>query len=653
MKRNLLLLFVALSLSLILASFLDYESTQAGSPLTTELLSDHSLTTADTFFNNYGYGVETSGNIAHVYWQESGNNTEGTDLFYRQIPGGSTIQLSDPALSEGDVSVVWFDTAVAPDGTFHMIWLEDTDTTEAGDLFYWSAATGTLLLSDHTETEGYVQPALNTLSLIMDANGNPHTFWTEETGSAEGEDFFYWSLATGTVLLTDRSQTEGNDVDFGPNKLQIGDDGVVHITWGELGNDGTTPTYFYWNSSLATPVILPNIRTSIVAGNVAHIIGWTAIEGPISYWNSSTQSLQTIPSSSDPGGIIFVNSLIADSTNTVHLFWSEGVSNVCLSHWNSATQTTDDLVMGDVCYPSWSVYVDHSDNFHTVVVDQPSGTFRFRYWNDTLANPIVVPIGNTSNNGKLTGIDGSSMVHLTWIESSGSDDNYYHWDNVNQTVNNLSQLAGSDTLISSTESQIEQSSNGELYMLWSEQITSTGALQNFSWNSEVNATQNLFTELGISSLSFDFDMTMDFVESGVPYFIWHGTPTSGADGFYLWDSARDEVHLAGESLPCTEVGGPYGNDSDIFGNIYLAWQDDSTGTNYFWSEASGQVDLSLTAASDTLCHAPRVKTGDSDRVFVVWIEESDDAGEGLDIYGGWLDAPNTFGNVVYLPFITK
>lgn len=652
MKRNFMLLLSCLSSLFFLISVIGDQPIMAGSILTTQLLSDHDLTIADSTFNNYGYGVEISGSVAHVIWQESGNDTEGIDLFYRQLPDGSTVRLSDPTLSEGDVNPVWFDTAVAPDGTFHMIWLEDTNTTEAGDLFYWSANTGTLLLSDHTQTEGYVQPAQNTLTINLDSNGHPHVIWFEETSTAEGKDLFYWNPSAGTVLLTERSQTQGSDVNMGPNSLNIGDNGIPHVTWAEYGNDGSTPTYFYWDSSLATPVILPGIRSIIVAGNVAHIIWWTAMEGPINYWNSSSQSTQAIPASADnSGGIIFVKPLVADSANNVHLVWAKGIAGICLAHWDSASQTTEDLVTGDTCYPPWNVYVDNSDNLHTVIVDEPMGNFRFRYWNNTLVNPIPVPISNSSNNGKLSGITGSNLVHLTWIESSGTDDNYYHWDNVGQTVSNLSQLAGSDTHIGSMGRQIEQSSNGELYMLWSEQINGTGTSKTLYWNSATDTTQNLFTELGISSVNVSFDeMTMDFLRSGVPYFIWHGTPNSGPEGFYLWESAQDEVHLAGESLPCTEVGGLFSNDSDNFGNIYLAWQDDATKTNYLWSQANGQIDLSLTSTIETMCDPPKVAVNALGDMFVVWIEESDVAGEGLDMYGGWIERA---ASNIYLPFVVK
>ena len=644
MKRaGLLLVMTLASLFFIHAAYEPTPTIAGSNPLTTALLSDHSLTEADTFISNYSYDLVTHNNVAHVYWQESGNGTEGTDLFYRQLPGGSTIRLSDPALSEGDVNTFLHDTAVAPDGTFHMIWLEDTGTSEANDLFYWSAATGTALLSNRTETEGFVKFNSTTLHLIMDTNGNPHTFWYEDTGTSEGYDLFYWSKSTGTVLLTDRSQTEGSDVNFGPNRLATGEDGTAHVTWAEVGNDSSTSTYFYWNSTLATPIILPGIQSSIVAGNVAHIIWGGQSEGPLFYWNSATQSSQTIPSSSDPGGYVFAR-MVADSTNTVHVLWSEGASNICLSHWDSTNQTSSELVTGEVCLFPWNIYVDNTDSLHTVVGDQPSGIKRYRYWNDNLANPIPVFSGNSSSDGTMTGIEGTNEVHITWIDSPGPgpDSNFYHWDNVNQTVNTLSEAVGANI-------QAEPSSNGILYLLWDESVN--GSPQNFFWNSETNATQNLFTELGISSIpSGDNEMTLAFLQSGLPFLTWYGTPTVGPDGFYLWDSAQDEIHLVGESEPCLEIGDSFSNDSDTFGNIYLAWQDTATKTNYWWSKATGQVDLSLTSAAETNCNTPVTAVSDNGSVFVMWIEASDVAGEGQDVYAGWVERST---NSTFISFIVR
>lgn len=653
MKRIFLLIF-GFAVPFFLLSSLGFDPVTAGTtnPLTVELLSTHSQTSADTTLNAYGYGLEVSSHAAHLYWQESGNGTEGTDLFYRQLPGGSTVRLSDPAKSEGDVALGPFDTAVAPDGTFHIIWLEDTGTAEGGDLFYWSAATGTLLLSDHSQSEGYVQPAFNTISLTLDVNGNPHTFWHEVTGTTEGEDLFYWTPLTGTRLLTDRSQTEGNDVDFGPNFLQTDDNGNAHITWAEFGNDGFTETYFYWNSSLSLPVNLPNIRSFAVAANTAHIIWQSATEGPIVYWNSVTQSAQTIPSSADtPGGIINTSGLIKDSTGALHLFWVKGISGVCLAHWDTVGQTTEDIVAGDECYPFWNVFLDSSDNFHTIVVDQTISGHRYRYWNSTLTTPIPIPIGISINRGKLTGIAGTDEVHVTWTETSGIDENYYHWDNLSKNVTNLSQLAGTDTQISTVGIQVLPSSNGELHMLWSEAINGTGTFHNLYWNSSTSATVDLFTELGIDTIDSNFGtMKINFLADGLPYTVWPGTPTSGPTGFYVWDSSTDIVHLAGESSPCSSIGRYYRSGADQLGNIYLAWQDEGTKTNFLWNQTSGQIDLSQTNTAETSCLPPLVAVSDNGRVFAMWIEESDVTGEGLDVYGGWLDVNI---HAVYLPMITK
>lgn len=653
MKRIFLLIFgFAVSFFLNFVSGFGQATAGTTTPLTVELLSTHSQTSANSTFNNYGYGLVAGVTTAHAYWQENGNGAEGADLFYRQLPDGSTVRLSDPALSEGDVDIVWFDTAVGQDDTFHIAWLETGSATEAYDLYYWSAATGTLLLTDRTQTEGYVQPAAGTLTLLLDADNKAHIIWFEDTNSAEGSDLFYWSLATGTELISDHSQTEGSGIGFGPNRLILDGNGTAHVTWSEYGTDGVTTNYFYWNSSLSNSVNLPGIRSFVVANNVAHIIWQSATEGPIVYWNSTTQNAQPISSSADtPGGIINTGGLIEDSTGAVHIFWVKGIAGICLAHWDTVSQTTEDLVTGNQCYPFWNVFLDSSDNFHTIVVDQPSSAHRYRYWNETLATPVTIPIGSSVNQGRLMGIEGTDEVHVTWIETVGSDDSFYHWDNIAQNATNLSTLAGADTHISSTGIQVLPSSNQELYMLWSEGINGTGSFHNLYWNSATNTTVDLFAQLDIDSINSGFDpMEVNFLADGLPYTVWPGIPTSGPAGLYVWDSGQDIVHFAGQGSPCSELSRYYSSEADQQGNIYLVWQDNGTKTSYLWSQASGQVDLSQTTAAETECDPPLVAMSDNGRLFAMWIEESDVAGEGLDVYGGWLDVP---GYDVYLPMVMR
>lgn len=648
MNRAYLLFVSTFIIAFSLSPITKPEIIQAGGTgLNTQLLSDHSLTEADTVFNIYGYDVVTSGDVAHVYWQESGNGTEGIDLFYHQIPGGNTIRLSDPALSDGDVSHVWHDSAVAPNGTFHMIWIEETNTAEGSDLFYWSLATGTLLLSNHSETEGDVQPVYGVLSLVLDKNGNPHLFWYEETGTTEGEDLFYWNSKGGTILITNHSLTQGNVNHYGSTDLQTDDSGIAHIIWSEISNNGVTLTYFYWNPSLGIPINFPDaIDSLIVFGEIAHIFGTKSNLGPITYWNSSTQNTQIIPSSSDPVRFIFYK-VAVDSKNTIHLIWGE--EDVCLSHWDSSSGMTEELFTGVDCNPLWGFYIDNLDILHTTVVDHPGGANRFRYWNSSMTNPVEVPNDDSPYTGELIGIEDTNIVHLIWTENSGANDDYYHWDNINQVSMNISQSAGFDTPISPVGRQVEQSSDSELYMLWSELNNGTGTFQNFYWNSKINSTQNLFTELGINSISSN-EITMAFLHTGTPYFTWYGIPNTGTEGFYLWDSAQDEIHLMGESEPCTVSDKSYSEDRDILGRIYVAWQGIQTNTNYWWSQATGQIDLSLTSADEPTCTPPVTAVSDNGTVFVVWIEESDVASEGLDIFGGWMES--TVRNN-HLPFIAR
>lgn len=656
MKRNFLLLFATLILSFALTSVFDYESTQAGSPLTSELLSDHTLTSASATFPYIGFGIETSDDVAHVYWQENGDGAEGSDLFYRQIPGGSTIRLSDLSQTEGDVYTFTEDSrgsAIAPDGTVHIIWLEETNTSEKDDLFYWSAATGTLLLSDRTETEGFVY--IPNVLLELDKDGNPHVLWYEETATGEGRDIFYWNRTTGTHLLTDRNQTEGGFVNFSYVKILLSDNGTPHISWSEFGNDGTTPLYFYWNPSFTTPAIFPDLRsfaTITVVEDTAHT-AWQSgfLDGPIVYWNSSTKTEQIIPSSDDnPTGL----ALEVDSANNIHILWSEAQTNNCLSHWDSVSQLTEVIVTGENCRSSYGTYIDDSDVIHTIYTDDPTGNddYYLHYWNSTLANPNLLKA-----NTYYTSVDnllgtGNGVVHVTWRElPNSSDDNLYHWDNVSQTVTNLSQLAGSNSRLGPRATPALNNAE-ELHLLWPEQVNGSSDYEYFYWNSEDKTIQNLFTKFGISSLpssSLD-ELTMAYTENGAPYLIWYGLPDNGPEGFYFWNSAKDEIHLLGESLPCNGGSYSFSNDSNLLGNIYFAWLDGSTFTNYFWSETSGQVDISSTVVSEIYCDPPFVKVSDNGRIFVVWIEESDTAGEGLDLFAGWIE---TSISQVFLPIATK
>ncbi len=656
MKRNFLLLFITFSLSFALASAFDYEPTQAGSSFTTELLSDPNLTAGDAMFR---YAVKTNGDIAYAYWQENGNNSEGIDLFYRQLPGGSTIQLSDPALSEGDVSPVWYDAAVAPDGTFHIVWLEETNTAEAGDLFYWSADTGTLLLSDRTQTEGGVQSSY-TLDLVLDKNSIPHIIWHEETGTAEGEDLFYWSPTTGTILLTDRSETEGDYLIFGLTNLLLDDDGTPHIVWSEYGNDGTTAAYFYWNPTLGTPTILPAIEEMVVAGTEAHIFWLLAGQGPIHYWNSSTATDIIIPSSTNTVSFSIAKPrMFSDSNDTVHILWGEPGTNVCLSHWDSDNQATSNVATGENCDPYWALEVDSNGRFHAIVPDKPSGSpgYRIKYWNSDMADSVIVKSTDNLNitSVTLSAPSNSSPAYLTWMETTSDnlDSNFFQWNSSAQVVLNLSESAGENTLISATTQLIRVNEAGDLHMIWSEQIDGIGSSQFLYWNSVTNTTQNLFTDLSITSLHPILNrLYLNLQEDGSPYVVWHGTVTGDPEGLYVWDSAKNELLSAGESSICSSFNSQSAKDS----NFYFTWQDEITLTNYFWNKDDGQITLNLTTASETVCAPPALEVSQSGRVFVLWLEESDTDGEGLDVYAGWLDAPDTVNNtnsVIYLPFITK
>ena len=649
MKRPSNFLLLGLSILLILSAVSGTNNTQAGAsnPFTTELLSDHSVTAEFTPFLYIEYGILTSGDTAHVYWLEGSSGSESTNIFYRQVPGGSTTRLSNLTLSEGEVQTGSMDSLISPDGTPHIIWTEETDSTEKVDLFYWSKSSGTLLLSDHSQTEGHAQSGA--FPFLLDRSGTPHLVWHEETDSNEGRDIFYWTPSTGTILLTDHSASEGSIISQNM-KLVLDDNDTPHITWQENGGPNV---YFYWNPSLFAPVSFPDFYSNItftVVENVAHFV-WRAeaeVEGPLVYWNSATQVEQILPTSSGTPNSL---KLFPDSSNDIHIVWSQRDTNACLSHWDSVTKTTQVLVLGENCEYSVGSYVDNLDTIHSLIIDEPTGSSdgRLRYWNSTLTNPILIPTNLTSVPDLIGTNDG--VVHATWSESPNVlDSNFYHWDNISQAATNLSQLAGDNSRLGPREQPMLNSAD-ELHLLWTEDVNGLGVDEYFYWNSVDKTIHNLFTDLGISSLpAWQLeDLIMSHSGDGSPYFYWYGIPTTGPEGFYFWDSSQDEVQLLDEGVPCKGIYHVISQDHDIFGNVYLAWIDQVSFTNHFWSESSGKIDFNLTAASDG-CDPPIVKVSETGDIFTVWIEESDVAGEGLDLYAGWLES--SIENV-YLPLTVR
>jgi len=243
-----------------------------------------------------------------------------------------------------------------------------------------------------------------------------------------------------------------------------------HVGWQEMGNDGFTPTAFYWNGGMSTPVNLPGMDRMLLSGGTAHIIWSDLLEGPVYYWNSATQSAVPVPAVGGSTAVFDMGyrNMFIDSAGTVHIFFSQTNEYICLAHWDSVNQST------------------------AVAISSDPATTNYCAW------PAVLKM------------DSGDRFHA---------------------------LASGD-------------------------------------------------------------------------------PKSGQQ--------RD---------------------------LYLTWQEDTAQVNRFWSDGGGLVDLSMTAAVETYCYPPVVTVGENGRLFLAWMEESDTAGEGLDIFAAWIES--TLQNSAFLPLLAK
>ncbi|HFE65722.1 MAG TPA: hypothetical protein ENJ93_00545, partial [Chloroflexi bacterium] len=158
------IVFLAAILLTLTAAFFTTDPLRAtpAAPPTPILLSDHNKTEG-----NVG-APQWYGN--HTLWTEL-NGSEGEDLFYSAPPFTQTIRLSDLAQTEGSANYMHTRIAEAADGAPHVIWLEETGTSEGYDLFYWTPVSGTLRLTDRNLTEGSPELSRVLMDIQVDENG--------------------------------------------------------------------------------------------------------------------------------------------------------------------------------------------------------------------------------------------------------------------------------------------------------------------------------------------------------------------------------------------------------------------------------------------------------------------------------------------------
>lgn len=556
----------------------------------------------------------------HVSWSEDTNTNEGFDLFYRQLPFGETINLSDHAQSEGLNTISSWSVLPSPDKNTAVIWSEYTPNMNS-DLFIWRESyTTPLNLSVPDLTLGNVA----TSQLFIDSNSNAYVLWAENTmNGSSSEELYLWNEATGTRQALSQDAFGGTI----SNLQAVLENDALFAIWSEYAGSVEPGGPFFWNSisnlrqnlsSLTNPVSFPSaLKLNVTPGNIAHVI-----------WLEAVDSFE----------------------------------NVCPYHWDSTSDVTESLIpdTNDCLARSVTSAQDANGHIHIIWANEISlDTIGLYYWDVNSSTKITVT--ETIQDSDISFQQYSNFLALTpgqanvlWIADSmvaneGKD--LYYWNSTNQTVQNLSDHAltyegsGVDLAMEFTFTDTA----GTLHVLWSEQnanISNSGK-DLFYWNSADQVTIHLSDPTVVAENSYGAIAALD--SNNIAHVIWEGQVAGSTDnGLFYWNSDTAQT----QALPTTSPEGTNINHAlaaDNSGNIHIAWSGESgiSGEDknvYYWNGSENPIDLSDTTLTEGSSGTPFVTVSSDDKLFVTWVES-------FDLFSAF--EAQQLSNKIYLPILVK
>ena len=377
------------------------------------------ISTESTDTSNYpSLAVDAFGNV-HITWQDITNyagSGDDSDIFYKRWDASTSTWTTTEVIStestdgSGDASI-----AVDTLGNVHIAWQDNTNYAGSGtdtDIFYkrWDATTALWTITEVVSTESTSQSVES--SLAIDASGNVHIAWIDETdyaGSGTDADIFYkrWDASTSLWTITEVVSTESTEVSWWPSLISD-PAGNVHIGWYDKTNyagSGTDADIFYkrWEAAISSWTITEVIsivstgqaRDPILAtdalGNV-HIT-WidntnyagSGTDGDVFYkrWDASTSTWTTtevVSTESTKGS--WSPSIAVDTLGDIHISWTDSTNyngaggidwDIFYKRWEAATSSwtiTEVVSTGSTEHStSSSIAVDSTGNVHIAWVD--------------------------------------------------------------------------------------------------------------------------------------------------------------------------------------------------------------------------------------------------------------------------------------------
>ena len=393
--------FFTLILAICVLMFVMNELSASSSQfLVVKLLSDHDATTAGNS-NPDIVGQATQGAV-HIVWTETVTyTTYEKDVFYRKMPEGTTINLSE-AVPESSMPDSLFVQSSAGDDVC-VLWRE---RTSSGDyyLFLWRSSTNSTKQSPNP-VGSYLDVNVTLTDFKCDSVQDSRITWVDSTNGV-----YLWN--EGSNIQTKLSSDQAGHIS---NFQRVDVNGDIYLTWSEYKNDQSA--VFLWDTlSNAVLEITSNggfPRLFKDKNNTVHLF-WSR-SYPMApsnryYWNNQTKTNELLLEGTD-------RTLIAasDATENLHIvLYNYGFMPAY--YWNVTEGITKEVGIPGQAFGSMNLIGGVDDKVH--LFWQASATDTLYYWNsDTLSETLVTPASSYIENNIKVDIDSKGEIHFAWRDS--------------------------------------------------------------------------------------------------------------------------------------------------------------------------------------------------------------------------------------------
>lgn len=577
-------------------------SKAASTGLITQRLSDREV----TVYNTVAPPLIQAGPVgAHVTWGEyvSVGSSWDTDMFYAQVPNGTTTHLPATAGLVGDHRL-----AVGSNNHAYIAWEEEAVTSFGDDVFFWKTG-----MAAPTRLSAEAHFNADHLYLTLDEGNEAHVFWSEVVSTTQGAaaNIFYWSENGGLAQMT-----EGLPGLFSTDAVRVlavaTHNGIIHALWQDLGS-GLAP--FYWNSQTETAVnLMPGL-----SGDDSYVRGY------------------------------FLN-----DAGVFHVLWGNGAmggAEYYHRHWDSAS-TTNHPVFTSANLQSAYLLQDGEGNAHVVWADANET----HHWDSISQNDMAIPQSTNwwlEANGQV-----GDHIHLVWSNNDANwpghlNDVFYWRSDMAQPVN-ITDHSQSPAEVSTLKLVVDETDTA--HVMWRE-----GDLH-FYYNQVDNHTEVITGTLNLASTAIGHLVIPGLAEfgsvftarNGIAYALFASTENNTPSPYFLWQSDSNAT------TPITGVYGPTNPSLDRMlwldstGAPHAAWADDSLideGTNlHYWDSTGGSQDLTDNLETDyDIEEEGALTVADSTgNVYMTW-REYGVMPEKNEVYAAY--SLTTFSNFIYLPII--